>query len=103
MALKAKRKDPTKEPKSLKSAFKQSNWVMAMEEEVQALEHNRTWTLVPGLNNDNIIGSKWIFKIKYKKDGSMDITKGFSQILGLDLMKLLVHLSSQQQFASFYP
>ena len=35
------------EPKRFKSATKNPAWLVAMDEEVQALQNNRTWILVP--------------------------------------------------------
>lgn len=36
----------------------------AMQEEYNALIQNGTWTLVPASNATNIVGSKWVFKLK---------------------------------------
>jgi hypothetical protein len=43
-----------------------------MEAEFDALISNRTWTLVPRPPGTNIVGSKWIFKTKFRPDGSVD-------------------------------
>ena len=51
----------TTEPKTLKSALKYPQWVTAMNEELQALNQNNTWTLVLRPKNANIIGSKWVY------------------------------------------
>ena len=78
------------DPRTLKSALKDPRWVGAMREELDALHKNQTWTLVPRPTNTNIIGSKWVFRLKYKEDGSIErfkarlVAKGFSQISGLD-------------------
>ncbi|KAL9440828.1 hypothetical protein AB3S75_019492 [Citrus x aurantiifolia] len=60
------------EPKSWKSAIKQPHWKSAMEEEIRALEHNETWVLVPRPEDLNVVGSKWVFKNKFKKNGTLD-------------------------------
>ncbi|XP_024041750.1 uncharacterized protein LOC112098966 [Citrus clementina] len=57
------------EPKSWKFAIKQPHWKSAMEEEIRALEHNETWVLVPRPKDLNVVGSKWVFKNKFKKNG----------------------------------
>jgi hypothetical protein len=44
---------------------------MAMAQEVSALAHNNTWTLVPPPSHTNIVGCKWLFKIKRHSDGTI--------------------------------
>ena len=61
-----------------------------MTTEYEALIRNDTWTLMPLLPDHKVIGCKWIFKVKLKPDGSLEIykarlvAKGFQQTLGLD-------------------
>lgn len=89
LALQATHAKPI-EPKTLKSALKNPLWVQAMREELQALHQNNTWTLLPRPQNKNLIGSKWVYRIKYKEDGSIDryqarfVAKGFTQVPGID-------------------
>ena len=46
--------------------------------------------MVPPCSDINVIDSKWVFKLKYKPDGSIDrykarlVAKGFKQQYGLD-------------------
>jgi hypothetical protein len=54
-----------REPKGFKSAAKHLGWIAAMDAEIQALHHNHAWDLVPRSPNQNVVGSKWIFHIKY--------------------------------------
>ncbi|XP_068661654.1 uncharacterized protein [Aristolochia californica] len=78
------------EPKGFKSAAKNPAWLAAMDEEVQALQQNDTWILVPHPLNTNIVGSKWVFRTKYLPDGSVErlkarlVAKGYTQVPGLD-------------------
>ena len=37
-------------------------WVKAMNEELDQIEKNNTWDLVPRLAGKNVICSKWVFK-----------------------------------------
>ena len=61
-----------------------------MDEEVQALQQNGTWILVPRPVNTNIVGFKWVFRTKYFPDGSVErlkarlVAKGYTQVPGLD-------------------
>ena len=54
-----------------------------MLEEYDALVSNGTWELVPPATASNIVGCKWIFRIKQNSDGSIDrfkarlVAKGF--------------------------
>jgi hypothetical protein len=78
------------EPKSYKTALKYTNWKTAMKDEIDALHHNHTWSLVPRPPNANVVGSKWIFRTKFKEDGTIDrfkarlVAKGYTQIPGVD-------------------
>lgn len=61
-----------------------------MKEEIHALEINKTWTLEALPPGKRPIGCRWVYKIKYKADGSVErykarlVAKGFTQIEGLD-------------------
>ncbi|KAL5819747.1 hypothetical protein ACOSQ4_023589 [Xanthoceras sorbifolium] len=78
------------EPQIAFQALKHTQWVIAMNEKFQALQRNKTWTLVPPLAGRKIIRCKWVFRIKRNSDGSIMkykarfITKGFHQIEGFD-------------------
>jgi histone deacetylase 1/2 len=61
-----------------------------MNSEFDALLRNQTWELVPPSHHLNVIGCRWIFKIKRKADGSIKrykarlVAKGYHQQLGVD-------------------
>ncbi|KAM1758323.1 hypothetical protein ACFX11_007466 [Malus domestica] len=61
-----------------------------MQEEFNALLQTGTWSLVPPTSSQNLVGCKWVFRIKQKPDGSVDrykarlVAKGFHQQQGLD-------------------
>jgi hypothetical protein len=42
-----------------------------MEKELVTLEHTGTWTTIPRLAGRDVVGSKWVFRIKCKLDGSI--------------------------------
>ncbi|KAI5336291.1 hypothetical protein L3X38_015558 [Prunus dulcis] len=64
-----------------------------MQEEIDALQMQGTWSLVPCPQQKNIVGSKWVYKIKRHENGSVArykarlVAQGFSQELGLDFSK----------------
>lgn len=61
-----------------------------MVDEFQALVKNDTWQLVSLTFDTNVVANKWVFRVKYKVDGSLDkfkarlVAKGFQQTAGLD-------------------
>jgi hypothetical protein len=46
-----------------------------MQEEVKVMMDTRAWSLVPPPIGANIVGSKWVFKIKQKANGSLECYK----------------------------
>ena len=81
---------PSLEPTSVTQAFNEPHWRAAMSSELTALMRHDTWHLVPPLKDCNIIGCKWVFRVKRFPDGSIDrfkarlVAKGFNQRPGLD-------------------
>ena len=61
-----------------------------MNEEFDALLKNGTWSLINPSSSMNIVGSKWVYRIKRKADGSIDrykvrlVAEGFHQQLGIN-------------------
>jgi hypothetical protein len=63
----------SEEPNDLSSTLADSNWKAAMVCEFSALVCNNTWHLVPlAAAGQNLIGCKWVYKIKQEADGSID-------------------------------
>ena len=72
----------SEEPTSYYEAASQPGWVEAMTKELQALQDNETWditTLPPGRK---AIGCRWVYKSKYKADGSLERKKARLVIQG---------------------
>lgn len=61
-----------------------------MLKEIQALEANGPWILVPLPPGKRAIDSKWVYKIKYRPNGEVEwykarlVARGFSQVEGID-------------------
>ena len=78
------------EPKNMNKALKDSNWILAMQEELNQFALNEVWTLVPRIPEMNIIGTKWVFKNKMDEHGVITrnkarlVAKGYNQEEGID-------------------
>ena len=81
------------EPTCFTMATKNPKWRAAVALEFDALQLNGTWSLVPAKPNMNIVGCKWVYKLNYNADGSIDrykarlVAKGFHQQEGVDFTK----------------
>ena len=59
-------------------------WQEAIDVEIKALEANNTWTLTSLPLGKKPIGCKWVYRVKYKSDGSVErymarlVAKGFT-------------------------
>ena len=60
---------------SFKEAIKDLQWCKAMNLELRALENNGTWELTLLPPGKKAIGSHWIYKTKFKADGTEDKKK----------------------------
>ncbi|GKU89840.1 hypothetical protein SLEP1_g3925 [Rubroshorea leprosula] len=78
------------EPRTFKQACNLPEWQRAMQEEFLALQRNHTWVLVSPPFGANIVGSKWVYRIKHRADGSIErykarlVAQGYTQQLGID-------------------
>ncbi|KAJ0572915.1 putative RNA-directed DNA polymerase [Helianthus annuus] len=81
---------PTTEPSIFRQAQQYSVWWDAMRAEIDALHANQTWCLVQPPTGANIVGCKWVYRIKHNPDGSVSrykallVAKGFHQTEGID-------------------
>ena len=78
------------EPQSYAEASKTDHWITAMKDEMRALHQNNTWSLVPRHSSMNILGCKWVYRLKYNSDGLVQrykaclVAKGYNQQPGVD-------------------
>jgi hypothetical protein len=61
-----------------------------VDEELDKIEKNDTWELVPRPKNKNVIDTKWVFRNKLNENGQVTrnksrlVCKGYAQIEGID-------------------
>jgi hypothetical protein len=79
----------TIEPNCFEESNKDEFWNKAMDEELDQIEKNDTWELVPRPKNKNVIDTKWVFR-KLNEDGQVTrnkarlVCKGYAQIEGIE-------------------
>ncbi|KAJ9545538.1 hypothetical protein OSB04_025245 [Centaurea solstitialis] len=77
-------------PTSYHKAFADPHWLRAMQTEFSALKENDTWDLVPRPVDRPVIRCMWLFRHKFKSDGSLErykarlVVNGKSQTVGID-------------------
>ena len=82
------------EPKTVRDSLHYDDWCKAMEEEIEQIEKNKNWTLVPRPEGKNVIGTKWVFRNKLDENGEITrnkarlVYKDYAQEEGLDYGKI---------------
>ncbi|KAG6489183.1 hypothetical protein ZIOFF_050443 [Zingiber officinale] len=59
------------EPETFEKASQSSEWMTAMKQEIDALQQNQTWDLIPKPRDVKPISCKWVYKIKHRPDESI--------------------------------
>jgi hypothetical protein len=81
-----------------------------MHEELDQIEKNQTWELVPRPKNKNVIGTKWVYKNKMNENGQVIknkarlVCKGYAQVEGVDYEETfapVARLEAIRMFLSF--
>uniref|UniRef100_A0A2N9IXX5 CCHC-type domain-containing protein n=1 Tax=Fagus sylvatica TaxID=28930 RepID=A0A2N9IXX5_FAGSY len=105
------------EPPTYKIASQLPQWQDAMTSEFQALQRQNTWTLVPSSSTQNLVGCRWVYKLKRNSDGSIArykarlVAKGYHQQQGMDYdetfspvvkpatVRLILSIAAQQNWS----
>jgi len=65
-------------------------WWEPIVREYEMLKEQGVFELIPRLLERNVVGSKWVYVVKWRDDGTVDrwkartVAKGFIQVLGED-------------------
>lgn len=87
------------EPSCYEQACNDRECVKAMNKELEALENNNTWTVMPLPPDKKPIGSKWVYKVKLRPDGTVEryearlVAKGYNQVYGIDYFDKFSHVA----------
>ncbi|KAE8692620.1 tir-nbs resistance protein [Hibiscus syriacus] len=77
----------------IEEASKSSEWMTAMKEEIDALQQNQTWDIVPKIKDVKPISCKWVYKIKRRPDGSIE-----SPVAKLTTVRVLLALAANKDW-----
>jgi hypothetical protein len=81
---------PSSEPFAFSNVDRYAVWHNAMCDEIVILRSNCTWSLVLFHPSMNVVGSRWVYRIKRRVDGSIErykahlVARGFTQQEGID-------------------
>ncbi|KAG7546410.1 Integrase catalytic core [Arabidopsis suecica] len=103
-------------PNTYNQAVKEKEWRNAVTFEVDALEDQGTWDIVPLPHGVKPIGSKWVFHIKYNSDGTVerykarlvalgnhqkegvDFTETFAPVVKMQTVRLLLDVAAAKNW-----
>lgn len=80
--------EPKTPSEAVTGSFAQE-WKVAMDLEIANMSTNKVWELVKRPKKHKVIGSKWIYKIKYDKEGNIErfkarlVAQGFKKTVNL--------------------
>lgn len=87
------------EPVYFHQAVQFPHWQKVMDDELAAMERTNTWSIVSLPAYHHAIGSKWVYRVKYKADGTVDrnkarlVAKGYNQQEGIDFLDTFSHVA----------
>jgi hypothetical protein len=92
------------EPYRVEDALKDSDWVLAMQEELNNFTRNEVWHLVPR-PNQNVVGTKWVFRNKarlvakgYSQDEGLDFDETYAPVARLESIRILLTYATYHGF-----
>ncbi|CAA6666970.1 unnamed protein product [Spirodela intermedia] len=61
----------TSVPKTVNEALAKKEWSQTMDAEMEALQKNHTWDLVPLPVGKKVVGCKWVYTVKFNEAESL--------------------------------
>ncbi|KAI3735152.1 hypothetical protein L6452_14640 [Arctium lappa] len=95
------------EPKKIKEALADPCWTTSMQEELPQIERNKVWILVPRPYGKTIIDTKWVFRNKMDKEGTVIrnkaklVAQGYRQDEGIDYDETFAHIARLEAIRIF--
>ena len=77
-------------PRDIHEVLKDESWIYVMQEELEQIERNQVWTLISKPIDQNVVGTRWVFKNKLNADGKIVrnkvrlVAKGYIQEFSVD-------------------
>src|ERR1051325_5194932 len=90
------------ETMGIEEALKKKVCLDAMKEELEAIKRNKTWELTELPMEKKAINVRWVFKVKFKPDGSVGkhkarlVARGFLQKPGLDYFEVFAPVARHE-------
>jgi hypothetical protein len=87
------------EPFRVEEDLQDSDWVLAIQEELNNFKRNEVWSLVPR-PKQNVVGTKWVFHNKQNEHGVVTrnkarlVAKGYAQVAGSDFEEAFAPVAS---------
>lgn len=84
------------------------DWIEAMNDELNSLKKNNTWSITKLPPGRKAIGSKWVYDIKTDQNGEIIrykarlVAKGFSQKYGIDYNEIFAPVAKQTTLRIIY-
>jgi len=90
-------------PKNIYEALADSDWILAMQEELCQFERNKVWHLVPKPKDKTIIGTKWVFRNKLDEQGTVTRNKARLVVQGYNRKRVLIMKKPLHQLQELRP
>ncbi|XP_070031838.1 uncharacterized mitochondrial protein AtMg00820-like [Nicotiana tomentosiformis] len=97
------------EPKNIKEALKDADWINAIQDELHQFERNIVWHLVPRPSDITVIGTRWVFRNKLDKFGNTIrnkarlVVQGYNQEEGIDYDEIFAPVARMEAIRILVP